>query len=196
MSITKKRAVFIDRDGTINEGGRCDRAPEFRLLPGVREGMALLRQSGFELIVVTNQSALGEDNAGHVVWKQAPLDRHDLAEIFAKMNRLLGPEAQPDAIKFCPHAYWIEDCPCHKPKPGMILEAAAEMDIDLCASFFIGDRADDVLAAHAAGVKPIMVMTGEDPQEALKVSPEIRFLLATNFLEAAHMILEQNNGQP
>lgn len=188
MDRRKRRAVFVDRDGVINRGGKVDRVHEFLMLPCVREALEILKSAGFVLILTTNQGGLGEDLEGNVIWDLARLDRGHLSEIHARMQDELGPNACLDAIKFCPHAYWAVDCKCHKPKPGMILEAAEEYDIDLALSFMIGDKAADCLSGIAAGVHPILVLTGEHAAaEQAKLPPGCT--VTTDLLTAAALIL-------
>lgn len=157
---TARPAVFVDRDGVINKGGKVDRVQEFELIPGAPRALESLRDAGFLLVLVTNQTALGEDNDGNVVWPDARLNRRHLAEITARMEYLLG--LKFDANKFCPHAYFEPynvQCECHKPKPGMLLDAARELNIDLTRSWMIGDRAGDMHAAAAAGVTNRILVT-------------------------------------
>ena len=188
-SQTKRRAVFLDRDGVINHAGKVDRVEEFHMIDGVPEAMRSLKQAHLPLVITTNQGGLGEDFDGNVVWDKARLDRHHLAEIHAKMLQLLGPEGSPDLIKFCPHANWDYDCHCHKPKPGMLLDAAAELNIDLAGSWMVGDRCTDIEAGIAAGVTPILVLTGESNDEVSKCPPGT--IVMPSLKEAAQFILSQ-----
>ena len=188
-SKTKRRAVFLDRDGVINHAGKVDRADEFHMIDCIPEAMRSLKQADLLLVITTNQGGLGEDFDGNVVWEKARLNRQDLAEIHAKMLGLLGPDASPDLIKFCPHANWDYDCHCHKPKPGMLLDAAAELNIDLPRSWMVGDRFTDMEAAIAAGVTPILVLTGESKNEIEKCPSGT--IVIPSLKEAAQFILAQ-----
>src|SRR5579864_888877 len=123
------RAVFLDRDGVINEGGQINRPEEVRVFPGAAEAIARLREAGFAIVVVTNQGGLGEGFDGRVMWRRAPLNRQDLENIHEELLRQLGPEAEPDLIKVCPHATFL-NCNCRKPKAGMLRSAARELDLD------------------------------------------------------------------
>lgn len=182
-------AVFLDRDGVINEGGKINRAADFKLLPHARSSLRRLKKAGLKTVVDTNQSGLGEALDGTRFWKGAPMTRAELAAIHDRMRRLLGPAATPDLIKFCPHSKSIE-CACRKPKAGMLLEAAAELNIDLSRSFQIGDMASDIEAGLAAGCTPILVLTGFDPKQQNKcpagtiILPSIKE--AVDFVLAEH----------
>lgn len=158
----KQKAVFLDRDGTINKYiGFLRRTEDMELLPGVAEAIRIINTSGYLAIVVTNQPVIAR---GEVTW-----DR--LEEIHNKMETLLGQKgAYLDRIYFCPHhphkGYKGEipqlkfDCNCRKPKPGMLLKAAEDLNIDLSASYMIGDSDSDVQAGEAAGCRSIKIKEG------------------------------------
>ena len=140
-----RRAVFLDRDGVINRSLVRDGKPyapirvsEFELLPGVSAALSRLRQHGFLNIVVTNQPDIATG-------KQ---QREDLDALHERLKA----ELAIDAIKVCGHID-ADDCACRKPKPGLMLEAAREFNIDLGASFMVGDRWRDVAAGQHAGCK-------------------------------------------
>ncbi len=149
----KQKAVFLDRDGTINEYvGFLKSVEEFKLLDGVAEAVKKINDSGYLAIIITNQPVIAR---GEVSFEQ-------LSEIHNKMETLLGAEgAYLDAIYFCPHhphkgyegerAEYKTDCSCRKPKPGLILRAANDFNIDLSKSFMIGDTENDVLCGKNAG---------------------------------------------
>jgi D-glycero-D-manno-heptose 1,7-bisphosphate phosphatase len=182
-------AVFCDRDGVINKGGKVDRVEEFELIPGAPSALQSLREAGFLLVLTTNQTALGEDKDGNVVWPDARLNRTHFAQITARMEYLLG--LKFDAIKFCPHAYWEPYnvvCDCHKPKPGMILEAAGELNIDVPSSWMIGDRAGDMDSAAAAGItKRILVTSGTSTENQADLVKGGLFIVPS-IVEAARLI--------
>lgn len=147
---SKRKAAFIDRDGVINEERHyVHRIEDFALLPGVIEGLAQLRDAGYRLIVITNQAGIARG-----YYDQAAMDRlHDhLRELLATHGITL------DAIYFCPHhpqgsvAALAIDCGCRKPAPGMLMQAARDLDLDLSASVLIGDKLSDILAGRNAGV--------------------------------------------
>lgn len=155
----KQKAVFLDRDGTINKYvGFLRNIDEFELLPGVAEAIKRINESGYLVIVVTNQPVIAR---GEVT---VP----DLMEIHNKMETLLGAEgAYLDAIYYCPHhphkGYEGEvpelkiDCECRKPKPGMLLKAAEDFNIDLDNSWMIGDGENDIKAGKAAECRTALI---------------------------------------
>lgn len=156
----KQKAIFLDRDGTINKYvGFLRNIDQFELLPGVAEAIKKINESGFLAIVITNQPVIAR---GEVTVDQLQL-------IHNKMETLLGAEgAYLDAIYYCPHhphkGYEGEipelkiDCECRKPKPGMLIKAAEDFNIDLGQSWMIGDGENDVKAGIAAGCKTIQIM--------------------------------------
>ncbi len=159
-----QKAVFLDRDGTINKYvGFLRDIDDFELLPGVAEAIGKINASGYLAIVVTNQPVIarGEVTDG------------ELREIHNKMETLLGYKGvYLDAIYYCPHhphkGYEGEipelkiDCECRKPKPGMLLQAAQDFNIDLSSSWMIGDSENDVLAGKAAGCRTILIETEQE----------------------------------
>mgnify|MGYP001622968723 CR=1 FL=1 len=160
----KQRAIFLDRDGTINEYvGFLRDINDFRLIEGVSDAIKRINQSGYLAIVVTNQPVIAR---GEVTVPQ-------LNEIHNKMETLLGADgAYLDAIYYCPHhphkGYEGEipelkiDCDCRKPKAGMLRRAAQEFNIDLSQSWMVGDGENDLLCGQNGGCKTAMI--GEDPR--------------------------------
>lgn len=156
----KQKAVFLDRDGTINKYvGFLRNIDDFELLPDVAEAIRKINESGYLAIVVTNQPVIA----------RGEVTREQLEEIHSKMETLLGAEgAYLDAIYYCPHhphkGYKGEipelkiDCECRKPRPGMLLQAARDFNINLSQSWMIGDGENDVKAGKAAGCKTIQIM--------------------------------------
>jgi D-glycero-D-manno-heptose 1,7-bisphosphate phosphatase len=148
-----RRAVFLDRDGVINEN-RDDyvTSPEqFRFLPGALDALAILAGTPFALVVVTNQSAVGRGRLSADTLR----DIHDrmLARIDAAGGRI-------DAVYTCVHR--PEDgCLCRKPQAGLLYKAASDLNLDLDGSYFIGDAASDVRAALVAGCQAVLVETGQ-----------------------------------
>jgi histidinol-phosphate phosphatase family protein len=142
------KVVFFDRDGTIaKDVPYCSRPEQFELLPGAGKAIRGLNQAGFKVIIITNQSGIArgyftEETLGKIHEKM----RNDLAEYGAFI----------DAIYYCPH-HPDDNCDCRKPKPGLILRAAAEHDIDLSKSFFIGDSDKDIEAGQAAGCRTVLL---------------------------------------
>ncbi|MBU6451877.1 MAG: HAD-IIIA family hydrolase [Cyanobacteria bacterium REEB67] len=184
----KRPCVFLDRDGVINTGGLINLPADLHLIAGVPAAIASLKKAGFIVGICTNQNGLSEDFEGNIVWKQRPLTREKLSVIQDELLRLLGPDAQPDFIKICPHAKKL-DCACRKPKGGMLLEAAAEFDVDISRSFMIGDMSTDIKAGIAAGVTPLFVRSGFEPEQIDKC-PQGTIAFAS-LVEAAAYILSQ-----
>jgi len=163
----KQKAVFLDRDGTINKYvGFLRKIDEFELIDGVSEAIKRINESGYLAIVVTNQPIIAR---GEVTFQ-------DLEQIHNKMETLLGKDgAYVDAIYYCPHhphgGYEGEipelkfDCECRKPKPGMILKAAADFNIDLSQSWMVGDSENDMNAGINAGCKTALVCNKEFGQD-------------------------------
>ena len=151
----KQRAIFLDRDGTLNkEVNFLTNIDDLELLPGAAEAVKKINQAGYLAIVITNQPVIAR---GEVTLQQ-------LNEIHAKLETLLGREgAYIDGLYFCPHhpdkgfegerPEYKRDCECRKPKAGMVLQAARDFNIDLAASYMIGDRDKDVECGDAAGLK-------------------------------------------
>ena len=138
-----RRAIFLDRDGVINEDlGYVGKREDFHFLPGVFEALQYFQKLGFLLIIVTNQSGIArgyytvQDFLSLSEWMKEELRKRDITitDIF-----------------YCPH-HPEDGCECRKPKPGMILEAAKRYDIDLSASWMIGDKPSDIEAAKNAGI--------------------------------------------
>ena len=150
--LTMQPAIFLDRDGVINE----NRANYVRtweqvvFLPGVFDALRELAGSGYVVVVVTNQSAIGRG----IMTAEALDDIHDRIT-----HRVTQEGGRVDAIYACPHRP-DGGCDCRKPQPGMLLQAAADLDIDLASSYLVGDAVTDMEAALAVGVLPVMVRTG------------------------------------
>ena len=155
----KQKAVFLDRDGTINKYvGFLRKIDDFELIDGVATAIRKINESGYLAIVVTNQPVIAR---GEVSFDE-------LEEIHNKMETLLGKEgAYLDAIYYCPHhphkGYEGEcpelkiECDCRKPKPGMLLKAAEDYNFDLSQSWMIGDGENDVKAGINAGCKTVLL---------------------------------------
>lgn len=154
----KRAAVFLDRDGTINEQmGYINHLSRFHLLPGVAQAIKHLNDQSIPVFVVTNQSGLARG------YFPATL----LEVVHAAMaERLHAGGASLDGVYVCPHhpeakeERYRLDCPCRKPKPGLFLQAAAEHDLDLSLSYVVGDRWSDLKAAAACGATGVLVLTG------------------------------------
>ncbi len=183
----KQRAIFMDRDGTINQYiGFLKNIDAFALLDGVASAIKKINESGYLAIVVTNQPVIAR---GEVTIEQ-------LEEIHQKMATLLGQQgAYVDAIYYCPHhphkgykgeipAYKM-DCQCRKPKPGMLFEAAKQYHIDLSSSWMVGDNLRDIQAGLAAGCQVAFI--GKENMTNVKTFP--------NLLECVEEILAKGEKQ-
>ena len=191
----KRKAVFIDRDGTISdEVGYVNHPSRLRILPGSAEAIRRLNENHWLAVVITNQSGVARGYFTEAV----------LAEKNEVMAReLAAAGARIDGLYYCPHhpsagdAPYRQDCDCRKPKPGLIHRAAAELEIDLAQSWMIGDRYGDVALGHAAGVRSALVLTGygrgewEYQSESWEHRPE---LVAEDLLEVVRKINEGVKG--
>lgn len=174
----KQKAIFIDRDGTINKYvGFLREIEDFELLPGVSEALRIINNSGYLAIVVTNQPVIARGEVTYL----------ELEDIHNKMETLLGEEgAYIDALYFCPHhpdkGFYGEvpelkiECDCRKPKPGMLLRAAEDYNIDLSQSWIIGDGANDVLAGNNAGCKTAYIGGENDVNADICVQSLLEFV--------------------
>lgn len=171
--ITLKPAVFIDRDGTLIKDKHYLADPEgISFLPGSLEAVRKLKEAGYLVVVVSNQSgvARGFYPVGIV------------EEVNDRLCALMHEAGcEPDDIRYCPHyldgevAEYSIDCNCRKPKPGMLEEAAATLGIDIKRSYMIGDKQSDILCGRAAGVQPVLVRSGKGA-EAEKQLPDHPFM--------------------
>lgn len=153
-----KKAVFLDRDGTINvEKDYLIDPAAFEFIPGVPQSLKQLQDAGFLLVVVTNQSGVAR---GYFSLPDVDLLHKHMCE------RLADYGVNIDGIYSCPHhpvsgkGEYLQDCDCRKGKPGMLLQAARELGIDLTNSWMVGDKDADILAGTAAGCRSLLVKTG------------------------------------
>lgn len=176
-------AVFLDRDGTINEEVEYLSDPEqMVLIPGAAAAVARLNARGIPVVVVTNQSGIGR---GRYDWK-------DFAAVMDRMETLLAREnARVDAVYVSPHhhlglgEYAVTDHPGRKPNPGMLLTAAEEHGLDLASSWMVGDKAIDLEAGRRAGCSVVLVRTGYGSG----VDGSAADLVAADLPEAVELIL-------
>jgi len=152
-------AAFIDRDGVINrERHYVHRIEDFEVLHGVTEGLGLLREQGYALVVVTNQAGIA----------RGLYSEQDFQELTAHMHRVLNDAgASVDAVYHCPHhstagkGELARACSCRKPEPGMLLQAASDLQLDLRRSVLIGDKGSDIEAGRRAGLAScVLVRSG------------------------------------
>lgn len=165
----KRPAVFLDRDGVINEQmGYINHISRFTLLPGVAAAIRRLNELELPVVVATNQSGLA----------RGYFPEELLEAVHEKMRRELAAEgAHLDGIYTCPHhpeakvSRYRLDCDCRKPRPGLLLRAARELNLDLSRSCMVGDRWNDLRCGAAVGMKNILVRTGYGRGEELYIGP-------------------------
>lgn len=172
----KQRAIFLDRDGVLNEDSHLVASvEELAIYPYSGKAVKKINDSGFLAIVATNQSVIA----------RGKISEADLRVIHNKLDTVLGADhAKLDALYYCPHhpdkgfagenSKYKIDCHCRKPKPGMLLDAASDFNIDLSESYFIGDAERDIEAGQRAGVSTVGVMTGKG-MIGSKIRPDYLF---------------------
>jgi len=157
-------AVFLDRDGTINEEvGYLDRLEKLRLVPGAAEAIRLINRSGMKAVVVTNQSGVARG-----FFTEAFVD-----EVHSHLREMLQEEgASLDGFYFCPHhptegrGRYLRSCNCRKPSPGLLLRAIEELSLEPERSYMVGDTLKDIEAASRIGARGILVRTGYGAEAA------------------------------
>jgi len=158
------KAVFLDRDGVITKEPPyyAHKIDQLELIPKSAEAISLLNESGFKVIVVSNQSGVARG-----YYQEKDIDIYNKA----MKKKLEDKGAFINAIYYCPHypeatikEYRI-DCDCRKPKPGMLKRAKKDLDLDLKCSFLVGDKMSDIEAGYRAGCKTILVLTGQGNDE-------------------------------
>ncbi|GMR14136.1 MAG: D-glycero-beta-D-manno-heptose 1,7-bisphosphate 7-phosphatase [Gemmatimonadota bacterium] len=178
-------AVFVDRDGTLIEEKDYLADPDgVEMLPGVVEAIRALKEGGFRVVVVTNQSGIA----------RGLYTLEDYEAVAARVNEVLREHgATVDGTYFCPHHPDVTgDCDCRKPGTGMYRAAAEELDLDLAHSYYVGDKVTDVLAGIALGGIPILVRTGYGAEHAAAVPRDTR--IVQDLSAAAHLILSAADG--
>ena len=180
-----KRAVFLDRDGTINiEKEYLYQIAEFEFIPGAGEAIRLLNQAGILVVVVTNQSGVAR---GYYT-------EDDVENLHRHVDRVLERSgAHVDAWLYCPHhsagrGSYALPCSCRKPLPGMLQKAAEIHDIDLDDSFMVGDKLADIEAGLAAGCRTILVRTGYGADEEQYVGAQT--IVCDDLLSAVKYLLK------
>ncbi|MGB9004467.1 MAG: HAD family hydrolase [Candidatus Aminicenantales bacterium] len=191
----KKRAVFLDRDGTLNEDvGYPGLYSQVHIYPFSFEAVRKINAAGLLAVVITNQSGVGRGYFTEAA----------LRKLHRQMSQeFTGRQARLDAIYYCPHyaesglhEYRL-DCTCRKPFPGLALRAARELDIDLHRSYMIGDKVEDILFGRNIGARPILVLTGfgRQSQERLREEKIEPAIICPTVLEATDWILEVELGK-
>jgi len=182
-----RRAVFLDRDGTLIRNHHYGCNPDrIQLLDGVVEGLRLLQGEGYLLIVVTNQSGIAR---GFFTEDQLEVMHRRMAELLRRRGVHLS------AFYHCPHhpdgvvpAYSVA-CGCRKPRPGLVLRACSDFKIDPASSWFIGDILDDVEAGKRAGCRSILLDVGSEGEP--ECPERVPDYVASDFLDAVRHLLEK-----
>ncbi len=179
----KNKAVFIDRDGTINvDVHYLDDPNKFEMYPGVGEGVKKLKDSGFKIIVVTNQSGIAR---GYFTELQLPKIHEKMEKEFQRSNVIL------DGIYYCPH-HPEDNCNCRKPNTGLFERVINEQDIDVKKSYMLGDKILDVGAGKNIGVRTVLIPEPHLREESLSKKNEWEYhpdYIADNFTDAVEWIL-------
>ena len=187
-----RRAIFLDRDGTVcEEVGYVDLLERIRLIEGSAEAIRRANESGFQTVIVTNQAGVARGRLSEDLVGEA----HD------RLRELLAADgARLDGIYYCPHhpdvggERYRKCCDCRKPSPGMLRQARDEMGVDLGSSYLVGDSIRDIEAGHQVGATTILVRTGhgqkqlERPSEDWRIRPDH---IAKDLSEAIDWILER-----
>ncbi|MFH0748507.1 MAG: HAD family hydrolase [Candidatus Bathyarchaeota archaeon] len=181
--------MFLDRDGVIcREVNYMSDPSQFRLLPNVGESLRKLTERNYKLVVISNQSGIA---FGNITLKNIKKVNDKMISELAKYNVTV------DGIYYCPHhpegkGIYRKICNCRKPKPGMLLNAATELNIDLSFSYMVGDKKSDIIAGANAGCKTILVLTGYGKEELMllrganSLKPDY---VVNDLIEAAEIIL-------
>jgi D-glycero-D-manno-heptose 1,7-bisphosphate phosphatase len=193
MAVSATGAIFLDRDGVINENRpnhvKC--WEEFEWLPGVLTSLRRLARTGMPIFVVTNQAIINRGITPAAVVDE--IHRRMIATVEQAGGRI-------DKVYYCPHDNH-EVCECRKPKPGMLKQAAEEFGIDLTRSFMVGDAWTDIEAGLSVGARSILVMTGRGRGQGnfarlLTVETAVGFGAACDLDDATTMILSALDGTP
>jgi D,D-heptose 1,7-bisphosphate phosphatase len=187
-------AVFLDRDGTINEEvGYLDSLDKLKIIPAAYEAIRLINKSCMKAIVVTNQAGVARGFFTEKFVRQT----HEIIQA-----SLLQKRASIDKFYYCPHhptegtGIYLQNCNCRKPLPGMLLQAAHDLNIELRSSYMIGDTYRDMETAKKVGVKGILVNTGYGCEVLQDVSPDVATaenkpdFVAEDILEAVKWIMK------
>ena len=188
-------AVFLDRDGVINEEvGYLDNLDKLKIIPGAYEAIKLINKSGMKAVVITNQAGVAKGLFTEDFVRET---NYHLQKILREQ------EAYINNFYYCPHhptegeEPYRRICDCRKPAPGMLVQAARDLNIDLTKSYLVGDRFNDMEAAKKAGVKGILVKTGyasellqDDGPDKAKPENKPDFI-AADILDAVRWILDQ-----
>jgi len=188
-----QNAVFLDRDGTINEDpGYLGDPAKVKLFPNAGKALALLKNIlHFKLIVISNQSGIA----------RGLISEKDVEEVNARINELLKPDnVLIDAFYYCPYHPDFnskEETECRKPSPALIYKASGDLNIDLNGSYFVGDGPDDILCGKNAGLKTVLVKTGYGVESFSILQKQNIFpsFVAENIYDASKFIYEDFTGE-
>jgi D,D-heptose 1,7-bisphosphate phosphatase len=190
----KNIAVFLDRDGTINEEvGYLDSLDKFKIIPCAYEAIRLINESGMKVVVISNQAGVARG-----------LFTEDFVKITHEhlQTALRQKKAHIDNFYYCPHhpaegiKLYRQNCNCRKPAPGMLLQAAQDLNIDLTKSYLVGDRFNDMEAGKKIGVRGVLVKTGFGQGLLQDDGPDVATpenkpdFIAADILEAVKWILK------
>lgn len=190
-SIAKRPAVFLDRDGTINlEKDYLYRVDDFEFIPGAQQAIKKLKKAGYLVIVVTNQSGVA----------RGYFSLDDVKRLHEHIQKQLATAGTGiDAFYMCPHhpekgqGEYLKKCDCRKGQPGLLIQASADLGLDLQESFMIGDKVADIEAGENAGCQPILVLTGYGEESRLKLDDN-RAIVCENLGAAVEVILEKKKS--
>jgi len=175
------RAVFLDRDGVLIEDVHLlTRSDKIRILEGVPQALKKLKESGYLLIVVSNQTVIS----------RGLMTEQEVKALQTQVERKLEESGAPPigGFYFCPHhpnatiLFYRKDCDCRKPRPGLLLHAAREFDIDLPGSFIVGDRITDIIAGARAGCRTILVQTGAHLAPPIETSSPLDTTISPDYI--------------
>jgi D-glycero-D-manno-heptose 1,7-bisphosphate phosphatase len=189
------KAVFLDRDGTVNdEVGYLSDLDRLRLITGAGAAIRRINEAGFKVVLVTNQSGVARGYFPESL----------VHEAHARLDEMLQEEgARIDAVYFCPHhpkagnTHYTRECDCRKPKTGLIDRAVMDLDIDISHSYLVGDKWSDIELAQRAGVHSVLVMSGfaaDDPGNKRAEGVQDPEFIARSLSEAADWILGRETG--
>jgi len=184
-----RKAVFLDRDGTINvEKNYLHRIEDFEFIPNAPQAIRRLKDAGFLIVVVTNQSGVAR---GYFSVREVEILHKHMQQELQKVGAAI------DAFYLCPHhpdegvGEFRVECDCRKGRPGMLLQAAAEHSIDLAASFMLGDKRADLEAGRAAGCPSLLVLTGYGQRELAEGAGDLATAVVDDLSAAADYILNE-----
>ena len=193
-----KRAVFVDRDGTLSEEvGYIRDVKQFHLMPLSAKAVRLINQSGLKVIIITNQAGVA----------RGYFPEEMIFKIHKKMEMLLSEQgAYLDGIYYCPHhpegviESYRKGCDCRKPASGLLERASKEHGIDLAASYVVGDKVTDIECAHRVGAKGILVLTGFGKDELKRINNTPPKYVASDLFDAVRWIIRdlgiEHDGDP